>query len=444
MVKSLPTEFYAPYLSDVAKERKPSPIRSLYPLENRPGVISLLAGKPNATTFPLTSIRLTSSSPADPSRQIENEISGKALAEGLQYGPTAGIPSLCEWIYGLQQREHGRQKDEGWRVSIGSGSQDLIYKASVDEAVVAMVNPGDPVLVETPTYAGVLPMFQALNCDLIDIETDSHGIRSKSLRAILENWPSSKPRPKLLYTVPYGCNPTGMTASLERRREVLALSKEHDFIIMEDDPYYYLYYGDAPRYPSYFSLESKEQSEVGRVLRFDSLSKILSSGIRIGFACGPEPLMQAIDMHTAVANLQTSSLTQSITFALLDSWGYDGFMMHTRAVSQFYREKRDVFESAMKRHLEALAEWTRPEAGMFFWFKLLLDPTGESEGDSESIVRTKAYERGVLALPGTAFLPRGGKTPYVRAAFSLLGPEEVEEAIKRLRETVLEARRVGP
>lgn len=148
MTQSLAPEYYTRFLSDAAKERKPSPIRGLYPLEARPGVISLLAGKPNATTFPFTSIKLTARSPTDPSREIETEVNGKALAEGLQYGPTAGLPSLCEWVYELQEREHGRKKGEGWRVSIGAGSQDVIYKA-----VMAMVNPGDSVLVECPVYA---------------------------------------------------------------------------------------------------------------------------------------------------------------------------------------------------------------------------------------------------------------------------------------------------
>lgn len=434
MVKSLPSEHYQYFLSDLAKERKPSPIRGLYPLESRPGLISLLAGKPNATTFPLTSIELTSRSPTDPSQQIKTEVSGAVLAEGLQYGPTAGLPSLIDWVYGLQDVEHGRKKGEGWRVSIGSGSQDLIYKA-----VMAMVNPGESVLVESPVYAGVIPMFAALHCELVEVETDSKGISSESFRNVLENWPATKPKPRVLYTVPYGCNPTGMTAALERRREVLRLAREHNIIILEDDPYYYLYYGDAARVPSYFTLEL-EQPEVGRVLRFDSLSKILSSGIRIGFLCGPEALMQAIDMHTAIASLQTPSLTQTIAYALLNSWGYDGFKTHTETVSQFYRGKRDVFESAMKHHLDGLAEWSTPEAGMFFWFKLLLGTEDGEEGDSADIIREKAVERGVLALPGTVFLPNGRKTAYVRASFSLLTPEEVEEAIKRLRDVILDAR----
>ncbi|KAI0695366.1 PLP-dependent transferase [Cytidiella melzeri] len=432
-VQSFPADFYSAFLSDAAKERKPSPIRALFPLENNPGLISLLAGKPNPTTFPLTSIKLTSRSPTNPGEEIVTEISGSVLEEGLQYGPTAGIPDLLNWLYGLQETAHGRKKGEGWRISVGSGSQDLIYKA-----VLALINPGDPVLVESPVYAGVLPMFSSLHCDMIEVATDDKGISSQSLRTILENWPASKPKPKALYTVPYGCNPTGMTAVLERRREVLQLAQEHNFLILEDDPYYFLYYGIAPRSPSYFALEL-ELPQVGRVVRFDSLSKILSAGIRIGFMSGPEPLMQAIDMHTGTSLLQTSSLTQSITFSILNAWGYDGFKTHTHAVSQFYREKRDVFETAMRKHLAGLAEWTSPEAGMFFWFKLLIG-TDSDEGDSQSIIRDKAVERGVLALPGTAFLPDGRTTAYVRASFSLLAPEEVDEAMKRLKEVILDAR----
>ncbi|KAI0787598.1 pyridoxal phosphate-dependent transferase [Fomes fomentarius] len=435
MVQSLPSEYYPAFLSDLAKERKPSPIRGLYPLENRPGMISLLAGKPNSATFPLTSVTIKSRSPTDPSAEVTTEISGKALAEGLQYGPTAGLPDLSEWVYGLQEREHGRKKGEGWRLSIGSGSQDVIHKA-----ILALVNRGDPVLVESPVYAGILPTFESLHCEFIGVPTDSQGINASALRSTLENWPASKPKPKILYTVPYGGNPTGTTATKERRQEVLALAREHNFLILEDDPYYYLYFGSAPRPPSYFSLEL-ELPEVGRVIRFDSLSKILSSGIRIGFACGPEPIMTVIDMHTAVASLQTPSLTQTITFALLNSWGYDNFKAHTLAVSQFYRDKRDVFERLMKKHLDGLAQWDTPEAGLFFWFKLLLPSAdGTGERDSESLIRTKALEKGVLALPGTVFLPNGGQTPYVRAAFSLLDEADVEEAIQRLRAVVLEER----
>lgn len=136
-----------------------------------------------------------------------------------------------------------------------------------------------------------------------------------------------------------------------------------------------------------------------------------------------------------------------IVFKLLESWGYEDFKTHTLQVSQFYKEKRDVFEKAMKQHLTGLAEWTPPEAGMFYWFKLLLTSSGDGAGatggqedDSEAVIRTRAVEKGVLALPGTAFLPNGRKTAYVRAAFSLADEDDVQKAVSRLREAVLEAR----
>jgi len=362
-------------------------------------------------------------------------VDGVDLAQALQYGDTAGLRPLLDWLAGLQEVNHGRKRNEGWRISIGCGSQDLIYKA-----VGVIVNHGDSVLVESPVYAGVIPTFQSLHCDIVEVETDAEGIRSSSLRSILEQWPAEKQKPKILYTVPYGCNPTGMTATLQRRKEVLKLAREHNFIILEDDPYFYLYYGITPRYPSYFALEVQEP-EVGRVLRIDSLSKILSAGMRIGFASGPEALLNAIDGYTAESNLQTSSFTQAITLKLLDAWGYEGFRIHTEHVSAFYRAKRDIFEAAMKKHLDGLAEWSSPEAGMFFWFKLLLNPNNLTEdGDSEAVIKTKAFEKGVLALPGTVFLPNGTKSAYVRASFSLTEEGDVDRAIQRLRDTILDAR----
>ncbi|KAF9057876.1 pyridoxal phosphate-dependent transferase [Panaeolus papilionaceus] len=335
----------------------------------------------------------------------------------------------------LQELSHGRNRAEGdWRVTMGSGSQDVVYKGAM-----CILNQGDSVLVESPVYAGVLPVFNDRQCEKIEVETDEHGICSSSLRSILEGWPTGKPKPKALYTVPYGCNPTGMTATLERRLEVLELARAHEFIILEDDPYFYLYYGEAPRYPSYFALEV-QTGEVGRVLRFDSFSKILSAGMRIGCASGPKTLIDAIDRHTETSNLQVSSLTQMIAFKLLNAWGHKGFITHTERVSAFYREKRDMFEAAMHQHLTGLAEWTTPEAGMFVWFKLIIDPNSPSGGDSEEAIRTIAFKKGVLALPGTIFLPSGRKTAYVRASFSMVSQEQMHMALARLKEAILEAR----
>ncbi|KAF7789602.1 hypothetical protein EIP86_000548 [Pleurotus ostreatoroseus] len=450
---SLSDEYYKSRLSNMAKNRPREGIRACLHLERTPGIISLLAGKPHTSTFPFTDLKFTFRDPSDPESELPVELTPAELQEGLQYGPTTGVPALVDWLYGLQEKAHGRSKNEGWQLSVGNGSQDLIYKA-----VTALINPGDVVLMEAPVYAGVIPVFSSLHCEIIEVETDAHGIKTDSLRAIYENWPESKPKPKVLYTIPYGSNPTGATATLERRLEVLALAREHEFFILEgktynqpgmqndlpssfpDDPYHFLYYGPSPRPSSYFSLD-RDQPQRGWVVRFDSLSKVLSSGIRIGFVSGPETIVQAMDDHTMTANLQPNSLSQILALALLKRWGYDGFFGHTTRVAEFYRKKRDVFQEAMLRHLSDVAEWSVPEAGMFMWFRLLVDADGNAdEGDSNEVIRTTALECGVLALPGTMFYPNGRKTAYVRASFSQLEPQDVDEALRRLRKAILDSR----
>ncbi|KAL0067766.1 hypothetical protein AAF712_005206 [Marasmius tenuissimus] len=439
--KILPASFYEQFLSQQALNRKPNPIRSLFPLEKTPGLLSLVGGRPNPTTFPFTALSFTARAPTEDHALLGPEggprdddvhvnISPEDLALGLAYTDTAGIAELLGWLGKLQERMHGRKPSgEGWRISVGTGSQDLISKA-----ISALVNPGDPVLVEHPTYPGVIPVLANVGCELCEVETDAEGISTTSLCRVLESWPEGKSKPRVLYTVPYGGNPTGMTASLVRRKEVLKLAREYNFIILEDDPYFYLYYGTAERPPSYFSLD-REEPEVGRVVRFDSLSKILSAGLRFGFVSGPERLLNVIDAHTGTSNLQSSSVVQVIALGLLKTWGCDGFFTHTRGVSAFYGQKRDVLEAAMNRHLKGLCEWVAPQAGLFFWFKLLVP-----NGDSEAVMRTKAVQNGFLALPGTACLPKGGKSAYVRVSFSILTAEEVEEAVKRLANILKEAR----
>lgn len=432
-IEAYPSSFYADFLSEHAKNRLPSPIRGLFHHEKVPGMVSMLAGKPNPGLFPITSIAITVRSPLDGVTEKTIELKGETLEEALQYGPTHGIPRAHKWFMGLQEVAHNRPQAPDWDLSVGAGSQDLIYKAFL-----ALLNPGESVLVEAPVYAGVVPLLVGQHAHCVEVDTDEHGASVESMRHALENWPANKPKPKVFYTVPYGCNPSGVTTSLERREAILQLAHEHNFIIMEDDPYYYLYFGSAPRPPSYWELEARYNDRPrGRVLRFDSFSKILSSGLRLGLVTGPRALVEAINMHTASANLQVSSTTQAIAYTFLSDWGYETFFEHTRKVSEFYRRKRDVFARGLEKHLTGLAEWTTPEAGMFFWIKLHLPSTPVApEGDSERVIKEKALEAGVLALPGKSFFVLGRATPYVRAAFSLLDENDVDEGLRRLAEVV--------
>ncbi|KAJ3968503.1 TdiD protein [Lentinula raphanica] len=428
-------DVYQNKLSKSAKSRKPAPIRNLFPYEHAPGMISMLAGKPNPNLFPLVSLtmKVRSSEHRNDDALTELSLDGKDLEVALQYGPTAGTPELVKWLTDLTCHLHGSQLDEGWRVTVGSGSQDLLYKA-----LTALIDSEDAIFLETPTYPGVLPIVQSLGCNIIQIPSDADGIDPSSMALILKSWPKEKPYPKLLYTIPFGSNPSGSTTTLARRLEVLRLAREYDFIILEDDPYYHLYYGNMPRPPSYFALERKVNGELGRVLRFDSFSKIVSGGLRLGWATGPQMLVDAIDLHGSSSNLQASGMSQMVVIKLLRHWGIDGFLAHAATCAQFYRDKRDLFEKYLQKHLQGVATWSTPNASMFYWIRLHLPPSMKAEnikndeGDAVLFLTEKAIPGGILVLPGSCAYADERRICNVRVSFSLLDEENMDEGLRRL------------
>jgi len=446
---SSPIDYDSKFISRAGKRWRPSGIRGLFPLEARPGMISMLAGKPNPATFPFESISITlkpSAAAAAAGTGEESEtlrLSGSELDAALQYGPTAGQHEFLSWIYQLQQRTHARGKpqDEGWSCAIGAGSQELMEKAFA-----AVCDPEDTILIETPVYAGTLGFLQPSGRTLIEIQSDHHGICAVQLEQVLANWhsdpaTSSLKFPKVVYSIPTGSNPTGSSAPLERKRLILELVRKYDLLLFEDDAYYFLHFDPKNRAPSYFSLEKSDGGQTGRVVRFDSLSKIISSGIRLGFVTGPNRILEIINLHTSNTNLQPSSVTQAITSKLLTHWGHERFSKHCEQVSQFYCEKLEVVNAAAERHLAGLAEWNKPVAGMFLWLKLnIASPGKEHEADSSDLIATRAVQKGVLAVPGFAFLPNAGKSPYVRTSFSLIDAASADEGFARLASVIREAR----
>ncbi|KIK69758.1 hypothetical protein GYMLUDRAFT_150603 [Collybiopsis luxurians FD-317 M1] len=431
----LSDELYQKMLSKLSKSRKPAPIRHLFPYESKPGMISMLAGKPNPDVFPFASLTMKVRSP---NSKIDSTLTdlcldGEELAVALQYGATAGTAELVQWLTSLTCHLHSCQSDERWRVTVGAGSQDLLYKGFN-----ALVDSGDSIFIESPCYPGVLPIVQALGCNIIEVPSDADGMDPTAIASILEKWPEDKPYPKLLYTVPFGSNPSGSTTTLSRRSEVLSLARQYDFIIFEDDPYFHLYYGSFPRPPSYFALEHKTGTEVGRVLRFDSFSKIMAGGLRLGWATGPRPLINAIDLHSSASNLQASGLSQMIVLKLLKHWGIQGFLSHTATCAQFYRDKRNLMEEYLKKHLTGLADWSPPNASMFYWIKLRLPPSTKieniqgDEGDSVLFLTEKAVGGGILVLPGACAYADGRRSCHIRVSFSMLDESEMDEGLRRL------------
>jgi tryptophan aminotransferase len=178
-----------------------------------------------------------------------------------------------EEVNALRGDAEGEVEEVPWRVTVGGGCQDLLFKAFG-----SLFNPGDSILVETPVYAGVISQFITLGVEQVEVQVDHQGVSPESLRQVMGSWPRGKPKPKAIYLVPVGSNPTGCSSTTERKLEILEICVQHGLLILEDDPYYFL---AEDRRPSYFQLETRVVKEGGYVVRFDSFSKVLSSGMRL-------------------------------------------------------------------------------------------------------------------------------------------------------------------
>ena len=427
---------YGSYLTSESTRRKPSAIRALQPLVSLPGMISLGGGMPNSVLFPFKKITFT----LDDGAVIES--TSAELNTALQYSPTPGLPDLVKRLNSLQIAEHHPPAyPGGMSISVTPGSQDGLAKIFD-----MLISEKDSLLIESPTYSGTLAALEAKGCKLVGVPTDELGLNPAELRRVLEQWDLARdgPKPRVLYTIPTGANPTGASMDLIRKKETYAICQAHELLIVEDDPYYYMQYAET-RTPSFLSLDVD-----GRVLRTDSFSKILSSGVRVGFVTGPKALVEQIDLHNQATIMHTSGLSQYAVLTVLKHWGvgdadmtvYPAWEAHLKKINEFYLNQCDVFFASAAKHLidedgHALAEYRRPTAGMFVWMKLLgIDDTTE-------LIMTEAVVKKVLLVPGSAFYPAAPKTQYVRAAFSVATVEQIDTAMQRLGEMLRAVRARG-
>lgn len=362
------------------------------------------------------------------------ELTEDKMRIGLQYGPTQGYPPLVAWLKDMMSTLHNpptvnrRSFEGGMELCITPGCQDAICKTFE-----MLVGPGDNVLIDSPTYPGTLGALRPLGCNLIGVETDHQGLQPGALRQALSKWKPSDSQdpksniPRLLYTIPNGVNPTGAVLTLERKKEIYEIAQQYDLLILEDDPYYFLQYG-SEKTPSFLSMDQD-----GRVIRFDSFSKVLSSGLRLGFVSGPDPLIQRVILHLMVSSMHTSSLAQVLAHELLAKWSMEGFLAHLQQVVSFYESQKDAMIRSANKWLSGLAEWNEPQAGMFLWIKI------KGIADSQSLIQEKAVAKQVMFVPGVAFMvDQSQPSPHVRAAFSVASPEDMDKGLQRLAELIKE------
>jgi len=438
---------YTGYYTAESARRKPSAIRALQPLVSLPGMISLGGGMPNAALFPFKKMSLT----LDDGTVLES--SGAELNAALQYSPTPGLPDLVKRLTIMQKAEHQPPVYSGGgslSVAVVPGSQDGLAKIFD-----MLVDHDDSLLIEAPTYSGTLAALEAKGCNLVGVPTDDLGLNPEKLAAVLGGWDEARDggrKPRVLYTIPTGANPTGASMPLERKRQVYAIAQRHGLLIVEDDPYYYMQYAES-RTPSFLSLDTD-----GRVMRTDSFSKILSSGVRIGVVTGPAALVEQMCLHNQATIMHASGLAQHAVLSVLKHWGvgevgegasaddpvaaqkYPLWEAHLDGLNEFYSKQCDAFFAAAEAHLndeqgQPLAEYKRPTAGMFVWMKLRGVP------DATELIMTEAIEKKVLLVPGSAFYPGAPKTPYVRAAFSVASHEQMDTAMQRFGDMLREAQK---
>uniref|UniRef100_A0A8C5XCS6 Kynurenine/alpha-aminoadipate aminotransferase, mitochondrial n=1 Tax=Microcebus murinus TaxID=30608 RepID=A0A8C5XCS6_MICMU len=410
---------YARFITAVSAARKPSPIRAMTDLLSRApkSVISLAAGSPNPNLFPFKTAAIT----VEGGKTIQ--FGEEMMKRALQYSPSAGIPELLSWLKQLQVKLHNPPTIH---YPPSQGQMDLCVTTGSQEGLCKWY------LIIVP--GSCAQQLRPLGCNIMNVSSDEHGIIPDSLRETLSKWKPEDSRnpkkntPKFLYTVPNGDNPSGNSLTSDRKRAIYELARKYDFLIIEDDPYYFLQF-NKPWAPTFLSMDVD-----GRVIRADSFSKVLSAGLRMGFLTGPKPLIERVVLHTQVSTLHPSTFNQLMISQLLHQWGEEGFLAHVNRVIDFYRNQRDAVLAAADKWLGDLAEWHVPTGGMFLWIKI------KGISDAKQLIEEKVIKKEVFMLPGNGFyVDSSAPRPYVRVSYSSVSPDQMDVAFKILAQTIKES-----
>ncbi len=397
-------ERYAALFAGRTRGMKSSAMRDLMAITARPEVISLAGGLPDTSTFP-----------PDSFAALMNRVAAEACARALQYGPTEGHAEAKACIQEVMAAEGMRVEPEDVLVTTG-GQQviDLVCKTLID--------PGDVVVAEAPTYPGAVPTFGAYQADVVQVEMDADGLRVDRLEATLDRLAAAGRTPKFVYTVPSFQNPAGVTLSLERRRRLVQIARERELLVLEDNPYGLLRYDGSPQ-PTLYSLDRGEY-----VIYLGTFSKILSPGARLGWAAAPSPVLEKMNLGKQGADLCSSSLSQAFVAAYFREADWRAYL---DSLIVLYRRRRDVLLEALEEHLPPEAAWTRPRGGLFVWATLpdYIDTTD---------LLARALRENVAFVPGrAAFLDgRGGSS--MRLNFSGVGEDDLREGVRRIGHVVRE------
>ncbi len=397
---------YSEFLSEATKFMRASEIRELLKLTETRKIISFAGGLPDPQTFPIKHLK-----------KIAKEVIEKNGAKALQYSPTKGVTCYREELAKFLSRNRGLKVDIE-EIVVTTGSQQAL-----DIIARTLINPNDIVIVEAPTYLAALNAFRIQRPNFIGIPIDDNGMKVDVLEDILKKLRSEGKKVKFLYTVPIAQNPSGVTLSPDRKKRLLELAEEYDFLVVEDDVYGLLVF-DA----SVDTTPLKVIDKTGRVIYVGSFSKILSPGMRLGHIVAPKELADVFERCKQALDLHTPTLTQYIAAEALRKGIIEENLPRIR---ELYRSKRDVMVEAIAENFPENVWYTKPIGGMFVWVKLNMNI------DTKELL-PKAVERGVAYVPGKAFYHDMSGIDTMRLNFSYPSPKEIREGIKILGNLIKE------
>ncbi|MGO9753763.1 MAG: PLP-dependent aminotransferase family protein [Solirubrobacteraceae bacterium] len=396
-------ERYAALFAERTKVMKSSAMRDLMALTERDDVISLAGGLPDTSTFP-----------PDSYASLMRTVAAQSCARALQYGPTEGLTSVKRCICEVMSSEGMFVEPD--EVLVTTGGQQVI-----DLVCKTLVDPGDVVVTEAPTYPGAVPTFCAYQADVVQITMDRDGMLIDELESTLDALERDGRRPKFIYTVPNFHNPAGVTMSAERRRELVRIAGERELLILEDNPYGLLRYEGDPL-PTLYSLDDQF------VIYASTFSKILSPGVRLGWTVAPAPVLAKMSVGKQSSDLCSSSISQYFVSAYFESGPWEDYV---HSLIEIYRRRRDVMLDALAEHFPRESRWTHPRGGLFIWATLpaYIDTTD---------LLARSLEECVAFVPGRAAYVDGRGGSEMRLNFSGVNEDDIREGIRRIGEVLRE------
>ncbi len=365
-----------------------------------PGSISFIYGLPDPETFPLEELN----SAFDFVFEEKGELA-------LQYGPNQGYGPLIDYLRDKIRREEGQVLERPQIMLSGGASQALDHCCSL------FARSGDSVIVEAPSYHESLLLFRNHGLSALAIPVDEDGMNMEILELRLKDLRTQRIKPSFIYTIPTFQNPSGITLSEEKRRELLKIAKVEDVLIIEDDVYSDLAY-EKTKIPSLFSLDEEK-----RVISFGSFSKIIAPGLRLGWILGPENIIKRL-IRSGLRSMGGGA--NPLSAVAMAAYCQKGLLEpHIVSLKKIYKKRRDVLLSALENTMPAGVSWTKPAGGFFVWITL---PQGLKSED----VKKAAKDEKIYFLAGDPFFAEQPSAQHLRLSFSYVPPDKIREGIKKL------------